>query len=381
MANCKKCGAEVLEGALFCTECGEALVQPFEEGGAEAVVNPFESSSEIKADSHVGSTSSSNPFAELENSVPEPELASTLVFDDPDWKKAEQIDAQAEAAKAQAEEAAKEAKAKAEAAAKEAQAKMEAAAKEAQAKADAAAQEVQAKVEEAVQHGQGKPSVGGAFVAGAAGSTMAAGNSASSSSSDPKDWKAQSNYGKPQFGETANQQTQQTQQAHQTGWEQAESATPQGAWSAADEKAQQGGFGTAQNQQSQSGFDQGQSQNWNKPMNQQNGQNIYGDYYTDRPQGYDKIWGVISYFSILPWIISYFAGKSGGRHSEFLKHHLNQSLVLNIVSVIFDAIGTASFIGFILRIAVLVLAIMGMITVGQESTKPLPLIGNIKILK
>ena len=68
MAKCKKCGAELLEGALFCTECGEALTEPFKP--------------EVQS---VG-----NPFEELDHKVPTPQAASELIFDDPDWKKAQQ---------------------------------------------------------------------------------------------------------------------------------------------------------------------------------------------------------------------------------------------------------------------------------------------------
>ena len=30
MANCYKCGAEILQGAKFCSECGAPVEQPFE---------------------------------------------------------------------------------------------------------------------------------------------------------------------------------------------------------------------------------------------------------------------------------------------------------------------------------------------------------------
>lgn len=70
MAVCKKCGAEVMEGAMFCTECGEALAQPFE----------------------VNTKPSSNPFSELEQNVPKPEVSSTLIFEDPvaDYKEGQE---------------------------------------------------------------------------------------------------------------------------------------------------------------------------------------------------------------------------------------------------------------------------------------------------
>ena len=41
MANCTKCGAPLVEGAMFCPNCGQAVSQPFEMG-AEAQQSPFE---------------------------------------------------------------------------------------------------------------------------------------------------------------------------------------------------------------------------------------------------------------------------------------------------------------------------------------------------
>lgn len=41
MANCTKCGAPLVEGAMFCPSCGQAVAQPFEMG-AEPEAAPFE---------------------------------------------------------------------------------------------------------------------------------------------------------------------------------------------------------------------------------------------------------------------------------------------------------------------------------------------------
>ncbi len=175
MAKCKNCGAEVLDGALFCTECGEALENPFE--------------SDVKP--------STNPFAEFENNVPKPESASTLVFDDPDWKKAEKIDAQAEAAQAVADEAAKQAN---------------------QAADEAAKQASQASDEAAKQASQPRPSVVEAFAAGAAGTVGTASSSTSASANDDTNWHGQSNYGKPQYDPNARPEPQPEPQTYQASY-------------------------------------------------------------------------------------------------------------------------------------------------------------------
>ena len=96
MTKCTKCGAELVDGALFCTECGTAITTPFE--GAAAAV-------------------SSNPFEDFDNNVPKPQAASELVFGETVYDQAVQAELKAdEAAKIAAEAQAKaEAKAQAEA--------------------------------------------------------------------------------------------------------------------------------------------------------------------------------------------------------------------------------------------------------------------------
>ncbi len=332
MAKCKNCGAEVLDGALFCTECGEALENPFE--------------SDVKP--------STNPFAEFENNVPKPESASTLVFDDPDWKKAEKIDAQAEAAQAVADEAAKQASQVADEAAKQAS--------------------------------QERPSVAEAFAAGAAGTVGTASSSTSASANDDTNWHGQSNYGKPQYDPNARPEPQpepQTYQAsyggptytydepQQGGWgSSSQQSSQQASWSAADEKAQQSGWG-ANSQQNQQA-------NWNPTQ-----QSIYADDYQDMPQGSDKAWAIASYFWVILWLLAFFLGRrdANGRRSNFLTHHLNQSFVLNVASIIVGAITRITSAAGILNLIIFVLAIMGIVYAAKGSTKPLPIVGDLKVFR
>ena len=72
------------------------------------------------------------------------------------------------------------------------------------------------------------------------------------------------------------------------------------------------------------------------------------------------------------------------KRDRMVKHHLNQALALNIVGVLVSAgsrLGgmvevAAGIIGFLACI----LTIMGIIRALQLSDKPLPVIGNFKIL-
>ncbi|MFP4498941.1 MAG: DUF4870 domain-containing protein [Vulcanimicrobiota bacterium] len=68
------------------------------------------------------------------------------------------------------------------------------------------------------------------------------------------------------------------------------------------------------------------------------------------------------------------------KESAFVKYHVKQGLVLLIAGL---AIGIVSFIpfigwivGFATTIAVIVLAIMGILNVSNEQMKPLPMIGQ-----
>lgn len=100
-----------------------------------------------------------------------------------------------------------------------------------------------------------------------------------------------------------------------------------------------------------------------------------------------KITGIVSYFTIIGWLIAYFAGDKKGA-----KFHLNQALVLAIaeivVGLISNVLGWIPVIGFIISIVcsvagigLLVLWILGLISAIKEEEKPLPIIGTIKILK
>ena len=95
-----------------------------------------------------------------------------------------------------------------------------------------------------------------------------------------------------------------------------------------------------------------------------------------------KLFAVLSYFSIVGWIISYvFRDKE----DVVVKHHLNQGLSLILVEVVLGIIskfgGIFAFISWIGGIAVLVFAIIGIVRALQLSTEPLPLIGDIRLVK
>lgn len=89
---------------------------------------------------------------------------------------------------------------------------------------------------------------------------------------------------------------------------------------------------------------------------------------------------LISYLSWPGWIIAVIIRD---RTDPFAAHHLNQSLILNILSVIGGAAGILPLVGgllsFVISLAVLILWIMGIVRAIMWDDRPLPLIGDIHL--
>ena len=93
-----------------------------------------------------------------------------------------------------------------------------------------------------------------------------------------------------------------------------------------------------------------------------------------------KVTGIVGYITWIGWLIAFLAGDKEGA-----KFHLNQALVVNILSLIGSIIGVIPLIGGIvsavISIFVLVCWILGIVNAVKEEEKELPLIGSIRILK
>lgn len=100
-----------------------------------------------------------------------------------------------------------------------------------------------------------------------------------------------------------------------------------------------------------------------------------------------KVTSILAYLSIILWLVGFLAGDKEGA-----KFHLNQGLVLFIASMIIGVLGgvlsvipVISIVGTIVSgvgsLIILVFTIMGIISACKDEEKPLPLIGNIQILK
>ncbi|KPE53222.1 DUF4870 domain-containing protein [Chryseobacterium indologenes] len=96
----------------------------------------------------------------------------------------------------------------------------------------------------------------------------------------------------------------------------------------------------------------------------------------------NKTLSIVSYISIIGWLIAYFMGKDNS--DSLLRYHLRQSLglaitsilfsvVLNILAMIIPALGILG----ILSLGIVILWIIGIINAANNTQKPLPVIGKM----
>ncbi|MFO7611222.1 MAG: hypothetical protein R6W99_01875 [Clostridia bacterium] len=91
----------------------------------------------------------------------------------------------------------------------------------------------------------------------------------------------------------------------------------------------------------------------------------------------NKVMAVLCYLWIL-WIVPLLTEH---KNDPFVKFHINQGIILTIFSVIIGLIGYIPVIGGVISwiggIALLILAIMGIINAVNMQEKPLPVIGTL----
>lgn len=85
-----------------------------------------------------------------------------------------------------------------------------------------------------------------------------------------------------------------------------------------------------------------------------------------------KTTSIVAYITWIGLLIAFVAGDKDGA-----KFHLNQALVI----FLFSLLSLIPCIGWIWAIFMLICWIMGLIAAINQEEKPVPLIGNIKILK
>jgi uncharacterized membrane protein len=98
-----------------------------------------------------------------------------------------------------------------------------------------------------------------------------------------------------------------------------------------------------------------------------------------------KTLSIVSYITLIGWLIAYFSFKDKADKSSLEKFHLNQSLGLAIVSfgygiatsIIASIVPSIAMILTIGNLAIFVLWIIGIINASKEEEKPLPVIGGL----
>lgn len=100
--------------------------------------------------------------------------------------------------------------------------------------------------------------------------------------------------------------------------------------------------------------------------------------YTDKKS---KAAAIISYLFV--WIGVIVALLLRDRDDALSRHHLNQAIVLAIAECIASLLiklhGIFAVVGEVADVALLILAIMGIVRAVKGSAKPLPIIGDIKL--
>ncbi len=98
----------------------------------------------------------------------------------------------------------------------------------------------------------------------------------------------------------------------------------------------------------------------------------------------NKTTAIVSYITIVGWLIAYFSYKNRTEKDAYVSYHLEQSLGVFIFSIIISVITgilitvipTLSGIFSLLTLAPLILLVLGIINASNEVMKPVPLIGS-----
>ena len=99
----------------------------------------------------------------------------------------------------------------------------------------------------------------------------------------------------------------------------------------------------------------------------------------------NKTLAMVSYVTIIGWLIAFFSYKQQNEKNTFVNYHLEQSFGVFIFSVILSVcagiimmiIPALSMIISLISLLPLVFMILGVINASHETMKPIPLIGKL----
>lgn len=98
----------------------------------------------------------------------------------------------------------------------------------------------------------------------------------------------------------------------------------------------------------------------------------------------NKTLAIVSYITIIGWVVAYFSFKDRTEKDSLTKYHLKQAFGLAVVSIllsialniILSIVPSLYFLSFV-NLGILVLWVIGIINASNEAEKPLPLIGKM----
>ena len=94
-----------------------------------------------------------------------------------------------------------------------------------------------------------------------------------------------------------------------------------------------------------------------------------------------KVAAVAAYITWIGFIIAIIIGDKSDR---YVMTHINQALVINIVSILGGVLAAipllGGMIGWLVSVAVFVFAIMGIVRAAAGRDEPLPIIGDIHLI-
>ena len=96
---------------------------------------------------------------------------------------------------------------------------------------------------------------------------------------------------------------------------------------------------------------------------------------------HSQLYAVVSYITWIGFIIAYIGRDQA---DPFVRLHLNQAFILNLAAIIARLISRAGLLGALsmpLGIVCFVLSVMGIVRAANMDSRPLPLIGQIQILR
>ncbi|QNK64752.1 DUF4870 domain-containing protein [Pedobacter sp. PAMC26386] len=98
----------------------------------------------------------------------------------------------------------------------------------------------------------------------------------------------------------------------------------------------------------------------------------------------NKTLSILSYITIIGWVIAYIKHKEAVPHSSLVRYHLKQgfgmfllaiavNIVLTILVSIIPSLSGLAFVGF----ALFILNILGIVNAANQEEKPVPLVGKL----